>query len=613
MNYFKKILLLTLVLSLTLSALMSCGILKLIGGEESEIESVTESETESQGQQNTETESESSEDNGIILLETPVVIADGDNAYFIPVKPNVSNDVFATCISELRNPADGFTLSFGIAKETDNDNTDGEILIGNTCRPQSKAEMDKIGYDDFSVTYVDNKIVVAAHTPERLTEAVKFLKENLLRVKEGKLEYIGNYVYKSDAALMLEDGESFEDYKIVLGHDDLYMSAYTLQQYIKSKYGAVPKIIFDNTEKTGKEIVLGNVKSREISALAENLTYSEGLIAVKDKDILIATKDILDTQTLFDIFAKEYLSETYTDHFNFKADFSRTVNIYDGVFKDSNAFTEGSDIRVMSFNILVDIWADTPAVKGRDKTVMAAIKNYMPDAVGFQEASRTWHNSIKSYIKDTPYELINTEHDHVDSKYGNLNFVPILYNTDTLTLIECDTAEYTEAKVRYMRTMSYAYFEVKATGERFVLLNTHYEAPGKTEAEKAEHLEYRNAQTEDMVAIIAELKQTYGCPIVVTGDFNNTEGNDKTGKHAPYWNLVEGAGLHEAKYTADRVKLGCSTYHELGQSASISSKGSFDHIFGTERVHFTYYNTLVDKAVINASDHCPIYADMKLN
>ena len=287
MRIFLKYTAVISVLAIRLSAFMSCGILKRFIENESEAlsedESITESEkatestaseTESESESATETESESESSfaEGVIPLEAPVVIADGENVYFKPVRPSENNDVFASCVSELRKPAEGFSLSFGVAKESDNDNTDGEILIGNTCRPQSKAEMNKLGYDDFSITYVDNKIVVAAHTAERLAEAVTFLKENLLRVNEGRLEYIGNYVYESDDALWLEDGESFADYRIVLGHDELYMTAYNLQQYINSKYGVKPDIIFgDRAQKEGKEIVLGNVESREISALADGL------------------------------------------------------------------------------------------------------------------------------------------------------------------------------------------------------------------------------------------------------------------------------------------------------------------------------------------------------
>ena len=637
MKQFKKLFLILLVVAMILPSATGCS--KLIGllipeetvdsdnntqlpeensateeskGEETVEDSKEESNTEAESSGNPDTEQTSSD--GIAYLSEPVVVAGGSGKKFRVVRPDVLNDVFATLVSALRKPADGFTLDLGVAEEDDNGNTDKEILIGFTCREESKAAMDDLGDDDFSITYVNNKIVVAAHNADRLEEAVNFLVEKLLKVEGKKLLYVGDYIYRSDSEMMIGEGESIADYKIVCGHDNLYMAAYEIQTYIKDKYGAELKIIFDTKPKEGKEIVLGNAANREISKLADELTYSQGIVAVQDKDLLIATKDSVDTTMLFDAFLNEYLSGVYTDRFNFRADYTDKVdNIYLGVFKDPAAFTQGSDIRVMSINVLVDIWADTPAVKGRQGTIGQVIKHYMPDVVGLQEMSINWHNALKKELKNTPYKLINTEHDYVHSKYGNTNFTPILYNSETLTLIECDTAEYTEAGNRYMKTMSYAYFEHIESGKRFVLLNTHYEAPGNNPDEKAENLEYRNYQTADMVKMIAELQAKYDCPLISTGDFNTTEGSDKTGTHAPYWNLVEQASLSDAKYTADKIVRACSTWHELGQSASVTSPGSFDHIFGDSRIKFTYFNTLIDKVLLTATDHCPIFADVILN
>lgn len=591
MKLLKRSAVIILALTLMLSALTGCGLLgKFIKGDESE-----------GGRQTNE--------DGVFLLEEPVVVADGSESYFKVVRPNVNNDVYASCVSALRKPADGFTLNGDVAKEEKNSNTDGEILIGNTCRTQTKTEMDKIGFDGFSITYVENKIVVAAHDPERLVEAVTFLKEKLLRVNEGRLEYIGDYTYESDTPLMIGEGDSIADYKIVCGHDDLYGAAYSIQQYINNKHGVTLPIIFDKTEKTGKEIVLGKT-NREISKLADSLSVSEGIVVVQNKDMLIATKDILDTDTLFDIFEEEFLSGTYTDHFNFKADYSETINIYSGIFRDPAAFTKGSDIRIMSFNILVDIWSTSPSISGRRETVAQVIKYYAPDVVGLQEASKSWHSALKADLKNTSYELINTErHEAVTTKYGKTNFCPILYNTDTLTLIECDTREFVVKDNAYLRILSYAYFEHKDSGKRFVVISTHYADPGSDAAEKEENVIIRTAQTEEMIALIDELEAKYDCAVLLTGDFNTTEGSDKTGRHAPYWNLIN-SGLSDAKNTADKINRACSTWHELGQSADISSVGSFDHIFGNDKVKFTYFNTLIDKAIINAADHCPIYADV---
>lgn len=548
-------------------------------------------------------------EDGVVLLEEPIVIADASGAYFTVVKPSESTEIIDSCVFSLAKPAEGFSLKHAVAKEDGNGNTDKEILLGFTCRAESAAAMESIGFDDYSITYSNNKIIVAAHNPQRLSEAVTFLKEKLLKVTDGKLEYIGNYTYESSDALMVDEGESIADYKIVCGYDDLYMGAQNIQKYVKAKYGVQLEIIYDTKPKDGKEIVLGNAK-RDICALADGLGMGEGIIAVKDKDLLIAAKDITTTLSLFDIFTEEYISGLYTDTFNFKADFETTVNVYKDEFKDSNKVSDGSDIRVMSFNVLVDIWSNTPAVKGRDTTVAKTLLYYTPDVVGLQEASATWHKNLKSLLKNTPYKLICTEHEYVDAKYGNLNFVPILYNSETLTLKDSGTREYTSAHVKYMRTISWALFEKVEGKEQFIVVNTHYEAPGKNAEEKAEYLEHRKKQTADMIKFLVELEDKYDLPILLTGDFNTTEGNDKTGHHSPYWNIIN-SGMHEAKHSADVIKRACSTWHELGSSVSTAPAGSFDHIFGNDKVKFKYFNTLVDKMLIDAADHCPIYADVK--
>ena len=158
--------------------------------------------------------------------------------------------------------------------------------------------------------------------------------------------------------------------------------------------------------------------------------------------------------------------------------------------------------------------------------------------------------------------------------------------------------------------MTWAYLEHKESGKRFVLLNTHFEAPGTDDAEKAESLEYRKKQAEEYVAFVEELEAKYNVPVLGTGDFNSTEGSDTAHKHKPYATLKE--KLHEAKYTAEKIQRQCTTWHTFGSQVSISKAGSFDHIFGTDRVTFKYFNTLVDSFLMKTSDHCPIYADVVL-
>ena len=548
---------------------------------------------------------------GIALLEEPVVVADGAGARFKVIRPEAMTDVISSCQASLINLSEGVTLTFAAAKEADNGNTDLEILLGNTCREESKEAMSAIGYDDFSITYKNNKIIVAAHTPERLTEATAFLKEKLLKTNEGRLEYIGNYTFKSTEALMIGEGESLSEYTIVCGDfDNLYGACSDLQKAIKERCGVELEVIFDTKAKSGKEIVVGNAK-RDVSALLDTVGMGKGLVAVKDGDLLIAAKEATTAQELCALFIEEYLSGIYSDSLNFKKEHSAEVDVYAGVFKETNTFTAGADLRLMSFNVLTDIWSDTPAVKGRDLGVVKTILYYTPDVIGLQEASSTWYRSLKSLLKETPYKLTCTEQERVDSKYGNNNFTAIMYNSETVTLIESGVKPFVNKGNQYMKTMSWAYFEHKESGKRFVLLNTHFEAPGNDDAEKAENLEYRKKQAEEYVAFVEELEAKYNVPVLGTGDFNSTEGSDRANKHKPYATLVE--KLHEAKYTADKISRPCTTWHTFGSMVSIANAGSFDHIFGTDRVKFKYFNTLVDSFLMKTSDHCPIYADLVLN
>ncbi len=544
---------------------------------------------------------------GIELLDTPIVIADASGVYYKVARPQQSTTVYTSCSYSVATHSPSFSIQQTVAKESDNATASNEILIGNTCRAQSKDTLSSIGFDDFKITTVDGMIVIAAHTPERLTEAVDFLKENLLKETDGRLEYIGNYHFKSEEALMVDEGESWADYKIVCCDDNLYSAANSIKKFIKDTCGEDVEVIYDSKPKEGKEIVLGSSVKRDICSLTQELAIGEFLVAVKDKDLLVAAKDETSSLKALEVFKSDYLSGVYSDTFNFVEGFSLTDNAYRSTFSDSAAFTEGSDIRVMSFNLLVDIWADTPPVSGRDKTVASTILCYKPDVIGFQETSSNWHSAIKNAIKNTPYKLICVEHENYShEKYGKTCFTPILYNSDTVKLIESGVEEFVESDNHYMKTIAWAYFEHTASGKKFVQVNTHF-----TPSHAEQSLEYRTAQALEVLALADSLESQYDCPVLITGDFNSTEGKDKENAHKPYWSIIDG-GFSDAKYSATKINRNCSTWHELGAQVSTATANSLDHIFGNEKVKFTYFNTLVDKILMSASDHCPIYADVIL-
>ena len=538
----------------------------------------------------------------IALLEEPVVVADGAGVYFQVVRPEINTDVIGSCQSALVSLSKGVTLKFNVAKPADNPNGQCEILIGNTCREESVEAMNAIGYDDFSVTYKNNKIIIAAHNPERLMEATTFLKENLIKVNDGRVEFIGSYTFRSTEEVMIGEGESLSEYTIVCGDfDNLYGACSQLQQQIKKLCGVELEIAFDTQAKSGKEIVIGNAK-REVSNRLEGLSMSEGLIAVDGDDLFIGAESITTTLLVFESFMEEHGRGTYTNTLNFKSGYEKTVNPYEKSFSDSPALAEGADVRIMSFNVLAELWGDKVAVSGRDEKVVSALIYYAPDVVGLQEMSPAWHTAMSPLLKGTPYKFIGKDNTVSHSTYGKTNFSPMLYNSDTLTLKESGVKAYSSASKTYAYVMTWAYFEHKETGKCFAVINTHFDL--RNSGEKYDN--NRTQQAKEIAAYVKTLQNRYSCEVITTGDYNTNESESQ------YTTIVNNGALHEAKYTADVIKRACNTYHKLGATISQSAANSIDHIFGTAGVRFAYFNVLVDRIVSDASDHCPIYADVIL-
>ena len=75
-------------------------------------------------------------------------------------------------------------------------------------------------------------------------------------------------------------------------------------------------------------------------------------------------------------------------------------------------------------------------------------------------------------------------------------------------------------------------------------------------------------------------------------------------------NFVRTTGFSEAKLTAKVINRAGTSTHILGKPRGTGAQ-SIDHIFGSQDVEFLYFNTLIDNSILDASDHLPIYADIK--
>ena len=268
-----------------------------------------------------------------------------------------------------------------------------------------------------------------------------------------------------------------------------------------------------------------------------------------------------------------------------------SVSAYTG--SSAKALTAGADIRVMSYNVLVDNdeslggWSWGQALGTRGDKASAAIAYYQPDVIGFQECNYKWHVSLRENLPD--YDFVNAdvpEEQKLEAKesLGKKDWMctTMMYNTKTLELVYNELVGYPVnywGCIQRMRYLSMAVFKVKKTGELFIFTSTHLDAEKDTKGEKM-----RERQANEMVKLLNNYKNTYGYPIISTGDFNS--GYNDT----PIKKLRDDADMDSYK----------------------DNRGGIDYVLYSQGVSCKYFTVVNDADLRGASDHQPIFADLAL-
>ena len=259
------------------------------------------------------------------------------------------------------------------------------------------------------------------------------------------------------------------------------------------------------------------------------------------------------------------------------------------------AKTAGANLRVMSYNVLVDDdktlggWEWGKPLGNRGDKASACIAYYQPDVIGFQECTYKWHVSLKDHLKD--YAFVNAdvpEQQYLEDKnsLGKKDWMctTMMYNKKTLKLIQNELVGYSVnywGCIQRMRYASMAVFEIKATGERFTFFSTHLDAE---KDEEGRGHQMRMTQTGELAEVIKRYKSTYGHPVIGTGDFNSGYSDP------PIQNVVNNAGM----------------------TADTRNRGGIDYVLYSAGVQSKYFTVVSDNDVAGASDHKPVFADLKV-
>lgn len=259
------------------------------------------------------------------------------------------------------------------------------------------------------------------------------------------------------------------------------------------------------------------------------------------------------------------------------------------------------EIKIMSFNVRTSgMDKDTPNHwDNRKEAVLALIKDQMPDIMGVQEATFTnqwlW---LKDKLKSAGYDGYGLNR-QTGKESGSGECPGILWNGNVIEKIEAGTFWLSETPdtpskgwdANYYRTATWGLFKHIATGQIFVMVNTHLDHESTT------------AQVEGMKLIEQKLLEyEWDYPLYLTGDFNVIS-TDKA---------LDGVRefMRNAR-TYATVKDSNPTVNGFGNS---SSRKQIDHIYYSDYLKAVEYYTIMDaySGVTYVSDHYPIYAIIKL-
>lgn len=256
--------------------------------------------------------------------------------------------------------------------------------------------------------------------------------------------------------------------------------------------------------------------------------------------------------------------------------------------------TAGVNLRVMSYNVLVDNdetidgWSWGQPLGNRGDKASACINYYRPDVIGLQECNYKWHVSLRKNLPD--YDFVNPDVpekqalEKTDS-LGKKDWMctTLMYNTKTLTLLHNELIGYSVnywGCIQRMRYVSMALFEIKATGQKFTFISTHLDAEKDTKGQAN-----RVTQAGELAECINRYKDTYGCPVIATGDYNSGFSD------APIQKVVEKAAM----------------------TASKDNRGGIDYILFSKGIESKFFTPISDADVAGASDHAPVIADLAVS
>ena len=248
------------------------------------------------------------------------------------------------------------------------------------------------------------------------------------------------------------------------------------------------------------------------------------------------------------------------------------------------------ELTVMSYNIRLGSADDgTNSWQFRCPASVLMIEDRIPDVIGVQEALLPQLLFLDENCRSYDYVGVGREDGKKEGEYA-----AIIYNKKTVSVVKWGTFWLSETPeepskgwdAACIRSSTWAVMKSKASGKKFLFINTHFDHMGETARRESAAL---------MISKIGELNPD-GLPVVLAGDFN-------TGYTDPALSPVTDSMKNARKIAA--ITDSSATYHGWGKASEV-----IDHIFYTGFRSCTRFETVTKPYAERKfiSDHYPVEA-----
>ena len=532
------------------------------------------------------------------------------------VRPDKASDEQINAVMNFKSAfmkKTGISLDFVYESKDNADNDNYEIVIGNTLHPESKEIYDDLQSEEYFYGVVDNKIVIAAGTDSGLTKAINYfmmdvINKNISEDKSTLNVYVSQNVFH-EVSYPLENftigGTRLRDFDIVYNADGLYseeLLSIKLKDLFQNQTGYSIDI-YKDTSNDAKNALHKIVIGKTAFSSGVSISGFQYSIEVKSGNVYLLAASLEAYDEIYNVIVSNVVGtgeNGIKDPFTYKG--TATVSELTATLKGTNT----SDVRIMFNNILGNCDDTKYPVEYRTRSVSEMLTSYHPDVLGLQECSpKSRSTNIVSILERYGYREVNAK--ATNSK--NSNYTPLFYNPKTVKVIEYGYDYYDGTfNDGGSKSLTWAVFEVIATGKRFAAASTHFFYQSEAGAGRVE-----NAKT--IAARCKAIYDKHGCPVIMGGDLNTRLGTDPFNylknnglidirANSTEWSKIKG---HHS-YPEFSTTLG---YYDVYYSPNSSYGDSIDHAFcyGNETVTFDRYHVVTEPFALMSSDHCPIIVD----